>query len=314
MDISQMDLFGGTPGPRDVARHGAPAPNVPYNGMPAYASETGALAVMECLVMFPGGPEHPPMLLPRTYMMAVARTQGDGLTALYDDPDAKWSWRPLLYSLGFKGTQQLGSQQELEYRRGLWDVQCYNADTRDALVQVIVEEMAKLEALYGRTVPFERLRKNARKRMQRNYRDGVARLQAVLDAERGTLPYAEANARAKKILHENLAPQQRIDLMRRGGFFVRGQINRLYFIEIGNGFSIVDPATHRQTVSLCLHPEEWMPHEDVALATKLSIDSGEEGEAELLEAANPRLIPDGRRATSRELVAYRLEERYELYP
>lgn len=312
MEIAGLDLFSGTPGPRDVSRHGAPAQSLPYDGMPAYASETGALFVMECVAVFPGGPQHPPMLLPRSYMMAVARTQGDGLTALYDDPEAKWSWRPLLYSLGFTHTQQLGSQQELEYRKGLWDVQCYNADQRDALVALIVEEMAKLEALYGRTVPYEQLRKNARKRMERNYREGVERLRAAIGE--ATLPYVEANERAKRILREHLAPQQRIDLQKRGGFFVRGTINRLYFIEVGNGFSIVDPVTHRQTVSLCLHPEEWMPHDDVALATKLAIDSGEEGEAELLEAANPRLLAYDRHVTPHDRAAHRLEERFELYP
>lgn len=306
MDIANIDLFHGQPTAHDVSQGGAPAPSVPYHGMPAYASET--LLVMECLVAFPGGAEHPPMLLPFSYMMAVARTQGDGLTALYDDPEAKWSWRPLLYRLGWKWTQQLGSQQELEYRRGMWDVQCWNADSRDALMRIVVDEIAKVETLYGHKPT--RLRKNARKRLRRSYNAAARRL----SVDREPLPFVQANARAKRILRENLAPQQVIDLERHGGFFVRGRINKLYFIEVGNGFAISDPVTHRSTVSLCLHPEEWMPHEDVALATKLAIDSGEEGEAELLEAANPRVLNFDRRVSAHERVARQLEKRYQLYP
>jgi len=309
-----LDLFRGEVTERDVARDGLAARAAPYAGMPAYESDHGVVLVMENLVVFPGTSSHPAMALPLSYQMAVARTQGGGLTALHDDPDAVWSWRPILYTLGTFGTQRLGSQQELEYRRGLWDVNVWRADSGDALGEFLVRQVNELKRRYGRVPPINsaqgagrRLRKNARKRL---YRDYVA----FADAQRpDLLPYVEANDRASLILREHLAPQQRIELAG-GGFYVRGTINRLYRVELGNGFQIVDPVTHVPTVSLCLHPDDWMPYADVALATKLAIDAGAETEAELLEAARPRVLPSTGTPYDRERAAYRLETRFGLYP
>jgi hypothetical protein len=123
-----------------------------------------------------------------------------------------------------------------------------------------------------------------------------------------------AGARARAILLEHLSPQQRLDLARRRGFFVRGEINRLYFVEPSNGLQIVDPVTHEATVSLCLHPDEWMPHDDVALATKLALDAGADTEAEMLEAARPRMLRRTEAERWQHRRAYALERRYELYP
>jgi hypothetical protein len=321
MDYLGLSLFPRKgPTVRHVSRGGRPASALPHDGMPAYESETGALLVMENLVVFPGGPEHPPMALPTSYMMVCVRTQGDGLTALHDDPAAIWSWRPLLYSLGWAQTQRMGSQQELEYRRGLWEVEAWKADVEEAGLAFITGQVMELRRRYGRVPPITRdlgdgrrttgwrLPKNARKRLHRAY-------QAWFDGQKlTTLPYAEANERAERLLRENLAPQQLLDLDRRGGFFVRGTINRLYFVDVGNGFGIVDPVSHEQKVSLCLHPDEWIPHHDVALATKLGIDGGKETEAELLGAARPRVTPTSGKPLPEERAAYRLEERFRFYP
>lgn len=308
MDHRGLDLFRGEPTARHVSRGGRPAPATPHRGMPAYESETGALAVMENLLVFPGSATSPPLALPMSYMMVVARTQGNGLTALHDDPDAVWSWRPIIYSLLIDQTQALGSQHELEYRKGLADVQAWKADENDALAAFIIEQLRRLEPRYGPDPLVKRLPKNARKRLYREY----AAWQDARDPP--DLPYLRANERARAILLEHLSPQQRLDLATGHGFYVRGEMNRLYFVEPGNGFAIVDPVTRETTVSLCLHPEEWMPYDDVALATKLSIDAGRDSEAEMLEAANPRLLRRRYRSTPDDRAARRLEERYRLYP
>lgn len=294
MDISRLSLFGRrSPTAREVSRGGRPAAALPHGGMPAYESETGALLVMENLVVAGPSLTHTPMALPASYMMACIRTQGDGMTALHDDPDAIWSWRPLLYSLGWVETQRLGSQHELEYRRGLWEVGLAQSDLQDA-----VDRLGK--RCIERGYPPERYMRIAHWMVDRwTYPEQ---------------PRVAANARAKRLLREHLAPQQLLDLDALAGFFVRGTINRLYYVDVGNGFDIVDPVTHQHKVSLCLHPDDWMPYEDVALAIKLGIDGGKESEAELLEAARPRLIRQRSWSLAEERAAHRLEERFRFYP
>lgn len=294
-----------------------PARALPHSGLPAYESDHGTILVMENLVVFGGGHSHPPMLLPRSYHDVAVRTNGEGLAALHDDPAAIWSWRPILYKLGAFDTQALGSQQELEYRRGIWDVNLANSEDNDADYEFIGAQLVEIRRRYGRIPPLERrpgetgwrLPKNARKRLHREY---LAWASSKPVRER--MPFVEARERAEAILYEHLAPQQRLDLARRRAFFVRGRINRLYRVEFGNGFAIVDPVTYQPIVSICLHPDYWMPHADVALATKLAIDAGEETESELLSAARSRPLPRVRPADREERAAHRLEERFRLNP
>lgn len=295
-----------------VSRGGRPAACVPLHGMPAYESETRALYVMESLLVFGGTPTHAPLLLPRSYDMAVIRTQGGGMTALHDDPDAVWSWRPCLYALHLANSEALGSQQELEYRRGTFEVRLWADEREEQSLAFVQAQVQGIKALYGRSVPVNRLRKNARKRLHREYAEYVHALWRDADAD---LPYLAARERARAILVEHLTPQQRLDLAATDSFFVRGNVNRLYRIELGNGFQTVDPETHEPLVSFCLHPEEWMPHADVALAIKLAIDSGQDGEAEMLSAANPRVVGRRRRSDDAALRRAReLEEGYAFYP
>lgn len=315
MNLEVYDLFAGPVGSRVIARGGKPASCVPYDGLPAYESETGALLVMECLLCFTGhaAASRFPMLLPRSYGIVSLRAPS-GLTALHDDPDAIWSWRPLLYQLKFYETQRYGSQQELEWRIGLQQARLSTSEFDDFQDRILVAQAAEMKKRYGRMPPITlqpgqtgfRLPKNARKRAYREYA-------AALDAwEPPELPFVEANERAARILREHLNPQQRLELASRHYFYVRGTINRLYRIEPGNGASIVDPETHTVLVSLCLHPDEWIPHDDVALATKLLIESGPAGEEEMLAGARARPIHARPRPRSEEKRAWRMER--ELLP
>lgn len=310
MDVHELDLFETRGfGRRHVSVGGAPAEALRHlDGLPAYESESRLLHVMECLVVFGGTTSHEPTALPRSYDMAVARTQGGGMTALHDDPDAVWRWRPCLYKLDCHRTQTLGSQQELEYRRGMWDARQLAAEREDRLYAFVVHQANRERARYGGKLPRRRLRKNARKRAYREY---LAFVDEVY-VEPIDLPFMEARRKADAILREHLAPQQLLELEARSRFHVRGRVNALYRIDLGNGFYVVDPTTLEPLVSFCLHTEEWIPHADVALAVKLAIDSGQDGEAEILAAANPTPLMRQRRASAADVRARRLAEA--LYP
>jgi hypothetical protein len=281
--------------------------------MPAYESETGALLVMETLVAFFGRADSgAPLLMPHSYMMATLRAPS-GLTALHDDPDAVWSWRPCIYTLKVAVTERMGSQQELEYRRGLHDVHMASADLQDQGDAFIVEQCVELKRRYGRLPPLTlepgerrfRLPKNARKRMHRAYVAHVEGLNAAaLEAE---MPYQAANRKAEALLREHLSPLQLIEFVCEGGFHVRGTINWLYRISVGNGASIVDPVTHEPVVSLCIHPDDWIPDEDVALSLKMMIESGPEGEAEMLAGARARPLRRASGPTAADRRAWEIE-------
>lgn len=132
-----MIAIGGPPS-RWVSKGGRPAPVAagyrPAPGMPSYESQSGTIYVFDCLLAWKDEPSftlHPGfasanhgrmMLLPRSYGQAAVRdviAGGDGLCALHDDPDAIWSWRPLLYEMKAEGLQRLGSQGELVWRYGI---------------------------------------------------------------------------------------------------------------------------------------------------------------------------------------------------
>lgn len=213
-------------------------------GLPSYESEHRIILVFDNMIAFQlsegfrdfgsfaGAHDDGFLFLSASYGASAIRSVlagGDGLCPLHDDPEALWTWRPLMYRLTGEGMQGMGSQVELEYRYGIvWGI----------------EDQAMRQ-------PDRRL---------------------------------AANKKAKQALWEHLDGQQRLDLLGWGHFFVRGQVNKLYKIEPGSGCAIVDAITREPVVSICLHPEEWLPHDDVALATKLLIESG--NEEELLEGGN----------------------------
>lgn len=119
----------------------------------------------------------------------------------------------------------------------------------------------------------------------------------------------EAIDRARALLLEHLDWMQALDLKALGHFFAAGEVNKLYKIRPGDGFAIVDPVTREELLSLCLHPETWLPDGDVALATLLLIQQGAAGEEKLLSGARSYLR-GGRtrsRATRGEIKAYELE-------
>lgn len=111
-----------------------------------------------------------------------------------------------------------------------------------------------------------------------SWRHGLSLIQHIrfghLDME--SFDMDEADARAAKILRENLTPMQRLELAARGAFRVRGGKTRnMYHIEPGNGFTMIDPATAEPVLSYCLHPDDWVPHDDVALGLKFALEDPE---------------------------------------
>lgn len=302
--IEGFDLLRAAPGPRTTADRGRPALCLPHEGMPAYESESGTLLVMEALIAFFGadGSSRAPLLMPASYGMATLRAPS-GLAALHDDPDAVWSWRPIIYSLKITTTERLGSQQELEYRKGIHDVKMSVAEDEDDAYAFIGLQVRLVQEQHGGFMP-KRVRKNRRKRMHRVYTAFIREMNA---RERPALPYWQANQKADALLREHLSPQQLLDLVADDCFYVRGTINKLYCVRIGNGAAIVNPETHEEVVSLCIHPDDWIPHADVALSLKLMIESGPEGEEELLAGARARPLPKRFHADARDRQAWKLE-------
>lgn len=124
--------------------------------------------------------------------------------------------------------------------------------------------------------------------------------------------YDEADDRAEAILREHLCPQQRIEYEATNKFRCRGGLTgNLYRIHVGSGFALVEKATNEVLVSYCLHPEHYLPHADVALATKLMLED-KDTEEETLTGARGTVLSLGRvpitkahreaRAIERELI------------
>lgn len=110
------------PPSRWLATHGKPAAACGRRGLPSYEPEDGedGLVVFDLLIC-----NHDSVgqvrMLPRSYGVACV-VAPDGPVALHHDPDAQWTYRPILYRLNaFHGIEALGSQQELRMRRDLRD-------------------------------------------------------------------------------------------------------------------------------------------------------------------------------------------------
>lgn len=294
--MNGLDLFRFDAGEDFTADHvsqgGRPAACLPCDGIPAYESENAKLLVMENVAYFQSGANKVPMLFPLSYQMVALRAPS-GLTALHDAVDAVWTWRPLLYFLRLDGTRRTGSQQELEWRIGLYQARLAGAERDDAYTALLLEALAWM--------------RTAKRTREETAAEFLPRLEALRDTPYPELGYATANRRARALLLEHLTPQQRIDYHAWKCFYVRGELNPLYRVEPGNGYQIVDPISRETTVSICLHPDDWIPDDDVALATKLAIDAGIDSEAGLLEAGKTTLRQKTHRTTDEERYAADVE-------
>jgi hypothetical protein len=190
----------------------------------------------------------------------------DGMVPVHHQPSQWWTWRPCFYNISLHSYwQQVGSQIELGWRKGLGEVTRLQLQAEDALQSGGYDE----------------------------------RVEALVDIAHWQLdpPMDAATRRAEELLKEMLTSLQRTELASVGQFRVRGGLTRqVYVIEIGNGFKSVSPVTGETQVSYCYHPEAWLPHEDVALATKFALEDPEL-EEQTLECAKSHLVLRRRRPT-----------------
>ena len=139
------------------------------------------------------------------------------------------------------------------------------------------------------------------------WRFALAETMQVLYAD-GEYTFQDANCKADALLMDSLNPQQRIELLDNDTFRVRGFSGNLYRIRLGNGFELVSPWTGDPWALFCLHPEEWIPDADVALATKLLLED-EELEQEAIGNASYTKLPYGKPVRVSHHVLKRLEEK-----
>lgn len=255
--------------------------------MPAYESPDSKLLVMESMrAVFGNAATRNPLLVPFGYDQVV----DDFETGPVRLVEGGLPWRPCLYTLMVETTLRLGSQQELSLRLG-----------------------------FHEAIQESRERRQRWRRFDATLRDegktDEERRQACIewfDAERAAppgLPSQQATSRARELLLRFLSPQQRLEYLRFNTFHVRGTINRLYQLHIGDGTAIVDPLTQEPLVALCLHSEEWIPDEDNALAVKLLIESGADGEEQFLAACEPLVYSQRQRPRRFDRAAWQLHHR-----
>lgn len=255
------------PGPpsRWIVRGGRPAACLGTDfvgrtpGMPSYELDTApdkpSFLVFDLLVGLlnrRGGL----MLLPRDYT-EVAVACPDELVALHGCDNARYDWRPWLYSRTEHSEWcGLGSQHELGYRKAL-----------------------------GILDAAKESREEENERCSTKGDNGEVSGPRSMKALMGLLDMDRARVKAEKILKENLSVTQRLDYSRCGNFRVRGGMTGdVYAVREGNGFAKIDPVMGTILASYCLHPDYWMPHADVMLAHKLSLEDPE-GELDCLEQA-----------------------------
>jgi hypothetical protein len=263
--------------------------------MPSYESEDGSFQVYDFLATIPD--------LRTRGMIAASRWYGtacllapDGMVPLHHEETQEWKWRPCLYTQHWTGAgwQQMGSQQELAWRYGLMKMMALKATAAEKIIEFAEEDGDAHGILESAETLEEAL-------------DEVMRAFAKsegFDMER-------ADKRADELLRDHLNPFQRVELEIRGLFRIRSASGLMFEIGVGDGFRQVCPVTGRVLVSFCLHPEEWMPAGDVALAIKLQLEDPEREEA-LLEGARGSLINE--RAPLRESAVRAWEMERDLIP
>ena len=282
MELQHFDITAAPVTGRQVSRHGRPAESLPHDGMPAYetahADAAKRLYVMESLICFDGPKAGAgfPLMIPWSYKTVCLRAKSD-LAALHDHVDAAWIWRPKMYDLRLETVQGFGSQQELEWRIALHEAALALSEYEELLNGIAVKHARRARA--EGISPAD------------SYPGYAAEADAAAEAfrPRWHLPWMEAKVRARETLLAWLTPQQRLEYLATDKFFVRGTINTLYQVDSNNGLQVVDPETARPLLYICLHTDEWIPGDDNALAAKLLIDSGPDGEEQLLAGGNCRL-------------------------
>lgn len=266
-----------------ISRHGVPAAAVGgwRDGMPSFEHEENGFVVMDLLLA--AGTSNGSMMLVSPWYGTATILAPDGMVPLHHNPAALWEWRPLLYPRKYWGWSGMGSQHELAWRYGLADMQRAIAD---------VEEFAEQE-------------------MALREKEISPRVRYAMVTQSLEMPVADD--RAEALLEEHLNPQQRLEWRSHwNGFLVRGgETRKTYRVSVGDGFTEVDPVTLQILHSYCLHPEEWIPHPDVALATKLALENPET-EEEMVEGARGNSREATRIVFAEERVAAALER--ELIP
>lgn len=261
---------------RWVSRDGVPADCLGgwEGGLPSFEHEETGFVIFE--IMLAACTSDGAMMLTSPWYGVAVILAPDGMVPLHHGPDALWEWRPNLYrrSAFRKGWNFLSSQRELGWRKGLADMQFAMWELRERF-----EEGEDVDP----------------------------------DAQ-PRIGMQDADDKAEELLAEQLKPQQIIEWRGLGCFRVHGgQTGHLYRITVGDGFARVHPVTDEVLESFCLHPEEWIPSADVALATMLNLTAPELEEATLEGARSNRWFPD-RAPFPEEVVAERLERERELIP
>lgn len=254
-------VFGGTPA-EWIPHGGRPAKCLGFEGMPSYERDEGH-AVYDFLSVHAGagGIQFVP-----SFYGAICALAPEGLAPLYarvHDP------RPVERAVGNEkviGSLDVGAPRHWRpwiYHRESDHISCMGSQT----------EMLWRHSIHG---------------MLKELNGGGDEQDMTAACER-----------ARNLLLENLTPHQRIQFAARNAFAVRGALTRnMYWIELGNGFAILDKTTAYRTVSYCYHPTYWMPHEDVALATKLALEDPEL-EQQVLETAKVSLCSYPERPVTR---------------
>jgi hypothetical protein len=278
--------------PKDwISRDGLPAavlgkirPDSRTAGLPSSETEDG-FQVYEMLYVLGGKIGQEVRMFPAFYGTMALLAPG-GLVPQHHEPTQQWIYRPCIYRWdtellddergeSFGGWEMQGSQRELTWRDAL-----HHTRKLDGLVEEVGKDRALAQFIMQQV---ERRR---------------------------------AEERAETLLESMLAPTQLLEYRLQESFRCFGGLTgNSYVVQAGNGFWQTDLLTNAVLFSYCLHPEDWMPDGDVALATKLQLEDPDL-EEDFVAAANVtdrkpriRLKPSVRRKLAyaadqeRELVA-----------
>lgn len=224
-----------------------------HDGIPSAETDSGFQVYENVYVMMGSGIgwTSEVRIFPWSYDTTCTLTEG-GLVPLHHGVEALWQYRPLIY------------------RMHLWD---------DVFpVYLSWERQGSQRELQWRHALHEVIRSATR------FPDDPS--MHFADKELSFLIEKMAMRRAEQLLESMLAAPQLYE-WRLGGRIrcIGGATGKTYSIEEGNGFAEVDQFTNNKIVSYCLHPEDWMPDADVALATKLHLEDPE-AELEFVAGAN----------------------------
>jgi hypothetical protein len=229
---------------------GDPTKERQLGGWPTSESDDGFQVYENLIVMMRPGSDQQVRAFPRFYSDMAILSAG-GVVPQHHEPTQEWKYRPCIYRWATRSAtwQRQGSQTELTWRHGMHQTLSLTG---------VVEEEGQEAAL----------------------------AQFMLDR----VEHEMANRKADELLESMLAPTQLLELRVGERFRVIGGATGSYYrISLGDGFAKVEPASDDTQVNYCLHPEEWMPDSDVALACKLNLEAPDL-EEQFVAAANARDI------------------------